>query len=250
MQLYGLIGYPLDHSFSPAYFRDKFQRERLDARYIAFPLDDIRGFRSLTDGYPELLGLNVTIPHKEAILPYLDVLDSDAKTIGAVNCIHFGERVLTGFNTDWLGFRDSLLPLLRHHHTRALVLGSGGASKAVCFALGKLGIEYTLVARRRSDGAMRYTDVTAAVLASHTIVVNTTPLGMHPAIETFLPLPYDALGPQHLLYDLVYNPLQTRFLALGEAQGAATKNGFQMLELQAEAAWKIWTPPALKGDGL
>lgn len=240
VQHYGLIGYPLSHSFSPGYFAEKFLRERIDARYDAFPLARIEDFPALLKTHPELRGLNVTIPHKQAVISYMDALHPEAEAVGAVNCIDFADGKLTGHNTDWRGFRDSLTPLLKSHQTRALVLGTGGASRAVGYALQTLCIGVTLVSRVATAASISYDGVTPQILAAHTLIVNTTPLGMYPAVDAAPTLPYAAVGPQHLLYDLVYNPRQTRFLALGAARGAATKNGQEMLELQAEASWKIW----------
>ncbi len=240
MEHYGLVGYPLTHSFSPAYFDEKFLREGIDARYEAFPLERIEDFPALLKAHQALRGLNVTIPHKEAVIPYLNALHQDAAAIGAVNCIHFHDGKSTGYNTDWIGFRDSLVPLLRSHHTEALVLGTGGASKAVCYALQQLGINYRRASRAMHGNAVSYASLTTERILATTVIINTTPLGMFPAIHALPPLPYSGIGPQHLLYDLVYNPPQTRFLAEGTVRGAATKNGQEMLELQADASWKIW----------
>ncbi len=241
MQQYGLIGYPLGHSFSPAYFREKFERENIDARYDAFPLQCPDDFPLLLREHHGLCGLNVTIPHKQAIIPFLDALHPEARAIGAVNCIGFGDGKSTGYNTDWRGFRDSLYPLLQPWHVRALVLGTGGASGAVRYALQELGVGITSVSRVATGRSLCYEQLTHEILAMHPLIVNTTPLGMHPHADTAPPLPYEAIGSKHLLYDLVYNPSQTRFLAFGAAHGAATKNGLEMLERQAEASWRVWS---------
>lgn len=240
MEEYGIIGYPLGHSFSPAYFREKFLHEGIKARYAAFPIERIEEFPALLAAHPQLRGLNVTIPHKAAVTPYLDALHPDAQTIGAVNCIAFEDGKSTGYNTDWIGFRDSLLPLLEQHHQRALVLGTGGAAKAVVFALERLRISFTQVSRMRTATSLSYEDLTPEVLAAHTLIVNTTPLGMHPDEDKVPELAYAAIGSQHLLYDLIYNPAETKFLAEGRRRGATIKNGEEMLVLQAEASWKIW----------
>ena len=244
MEQYGLIGYPLGHSFSPEYFREKFLREKIDARYDAFPLERIEDFPALLAAHPQLRGLNVTIPHKEAVIPYLDELHPDATTVGAVNCIAFRGGKSIGYNTDWVGFRDSLKPLLCGHHSHALVLGTGGASKAVGYALHRLGVDVLFASRTETGGAISYDNVTPEIIASRTLVINTTPLGMPPHTDAAPPLPYTAIRPPHLLYDLVYNPAQTRFMAEGATRGAATKNGLEMLHLQADAAWKIWSRTA------
>lgn len=240
MEQYGLIGYPLGHSFSPEYFRKKFKREGINASYDAFPLERIGDFPALLALHPDLLGLNVTIPHKRSVIPYLGSLHPEAESIGAVNCIALSDGTSIGYNTDWRGFHDSLLPLLRSHHTHALILGTGGASSAVQYALHVLGVETRFVSRISVGSIISYDSLMPDLVAAHTLIVNTTPLGTHPDVEEVPPLPYDAIGRRHLLYDLVYNPRQTRFLVLGAAQGAATKNGLEMLELQADASWRIW----------
>ena len=236
--VYGLIGYPLSHTFSPAYFSEKFEREGINASYQAFPLEDIAGLPALLKQHPHLHGLNVTTPHKQAVFPYLDAISEDARIIGAVNCIDIRMGRLSGFNTDWIGFRDSLQPLLGPHHTTALVLGSGGASLAIKYALDTLGIIHHTAARTRAKGHYLYEDITPSVIDQHTLIINTTTLGTH---GVGLPaLPYTALTDRHLLYDLVYNPAITPFLARGREYGATIKNGEEMLHLQAEASWAIW----------
>jgi shikimate dehydrogenase len=236
--LYGLIGHPLRHSFSPAYFAEKFRREGIDAAYLAFPLEAINELPSLLASYPQLRGLNVTTPHKQSVMPYLDSISEDAKAIGALNCIAIKDGRLSGHNTDWVGFRDSLLPLLAPRYWPALILGNGGASHAVQYALMRLGIAYTVVSRRPAEGVIAYEALTPAMIEMHPLIVNTTTLG---TLGEGLPaLPYDAIGPGHLLYDLVYNPPMTPFLQEGASRGAVVKNGQEMLELQAMAAWNIW----------
>jgi shikimate dehydrogenase len=235
---YGLIGYPLTHSFSPAYFHARFDSEGVDAGYTAFPIHNIEELPKLIIHHPKLYGLNVTIPYKEQVLPYLDAIDDAAKVIGAVNCIDIKDNQLKGYNTDYIGFMNSLKPLLQIQHTHALVLGTGGASKAVQYALQQLGIAYKVVSR--TDGDYRYTDLTDAIVSSHKLIINTTPLGMYPDIDDFPPLLYNTITKEHLLYDLVYNPDETKFLSLGKQQGATIKNGYEMLVLQAEESWRIW----------
>jgi len=244
MRLFGLIGYPLGHSFSASYFNRKFQEEGIDARYLNFPLEQLGEFRNLVEGEPELAGLNVTVPYKQMILPYLDRLNGAAEDILAVNTITFrrnGDRLLLlGDNTDVIGFRRSLEEHLQTGHTEALVLGTGGASRAVLYVLEQLGIPWTVVSRNPGDRRITYSQVDEARIDRSTLIINTTPLGMHPREDTFPDLPYSAMGPGHLLFDLVYNPEKTVFLARGEAYGARIVNGYDMLIYQAEASWDIW----------
>ncbi len=243
MKHYGLIGRTLVHSFSQAYFTQKFANEGIAADYT---------LRSVAT--PDLLpaalaeawdGLNVTMPYKTAVVPLLDALAPEAQKIGAVNTIKFEEqgsdRRTTGYNTDAIAFEQSLRPLLAKHHDKALVLGTGGASRAVTFVLDKLGIDWIYVSREAGLHRLDYAETDADVVATHRLIINTTPLGMYPDVEGYPDIPYHALTPQHLLFDLVYNPAKTQFLAKGEAYGATIKNGTEMLHLQAEAAYKIWT---------
>lgn len=243
MRNFGLIGYPLSHSFSKGYFAEKFQKEGLlDCRYENYPLPSLDGFPELVARVEDLRGLNVTIPHKEAVIALIDTLDDAARDIGAVNTILFQDGKTTGFNTDIVGFARSLQPLLRVHHDRALILGTGGASKAVAYCLSALQIPYRLVSRRKqSPDMLTYGELTEEVMRTHRLIINTTPLGTSPQVDTCPPIPYHWLEGHHLLYDLVYNPAETLFLRKGKAQGAAIKNGYQMLVLQAEASWAIWT---------
>jgi len=246
MKKYGLLGYPLSHSFSKGYFTDKFRKESIDAVYENFALPSITEFPSLILSTPLLAGLNVTIPYKQAVMPYLDALTPEAEAIGAVNVIrveHSPETRLTGYNTDVVGFRESIRPLvvsMGGSSLKALVLGTGGASKAILYALNQLGIETLLVSRKPAPGQITYDDLTAAHYKEFSILVNTTPLGMSPNVDTCPPLNYSLLGDGHLLFDAVYNPDKTLFLQQGEARGATIKNGLEMLHLQAEAAWEIW----------
>ena len=241
---FGLLGYPLGHSFSARFFAEKFEREHICAVYSNFEESDAAKLRSIVEQHPDLEGLNVTIPHKGAVIPMLDDISSDAAEMGAVNVIKIVRKesgiFLKGFNTDVIGFTESLKPLLQPHHRSALVLGTGGASRAVVFGLKKLGITPQYVSRHAAEGIITYEEITNDVLQNHTVIVNCTPLGMFPNIDAAPALPYSALTSQHLLFDLVYNPLETRFLALGKAQGATVKNGLDMLHRQALAAWQIW----------
>ena len=245
MQKYGLVGYPLSHSFSRRFFTDFFEKNALEATYLNFELSDLSQLPATLVEHPELVGFNVTIPYKEAILPYLDCIDPQASDIKAVNTVRInrsgGKIELTGFNTDLIGFNDSLLPLLRPHHTKALVLGTGGASKAVVHVLHNLSISVQSVSREAKEGiSISYGQLTRELIEQHTIVVNTTPLGTYPKTEGYPEIPYEYLSDKHLLYDLVYNPPVTRFLQRGADRGATTKNGREMLELQAMAAWRTW----------
>lgn len=248
MQKFGIIGYPLGHSFSAKYFSQKFTDQHIDACYNLFPLKQIEEFTPLIRQHT-FTGLNVTLPYKEQIIPYLDKLDETAQAIGAVNVIHFTQGQSIGYNTDVIGFRNSLRTILLPHHTHALILGTGGAAKAVWYGLQTMDIHTLYVSRTRkqiqtSKGlaeTLTYQELNAEILTQYTLIVNCTPLGMYPAIDTCAPLPYNLLTQKHLLYDVVYNPEKTLFLQHGEEQGCCTQNGRAMLEGQAEAAWKIWT---------
>lgn len=246
MDIYGLIGHPLTHSWSKQYFSDKFSTDiRMDARYELFDMESLDTLPELIDQNKELAGFNVTIPHKHGIIEFLDELDPLARKINAVNCVKVvrdGLSVsLKGFNTDALGFRESLLPLLQSHHKKALILGSGGSASAVGHVLTDLEINFTSVSRSPGhSGQYTYSDVTREVIQSHTLVINATPLGMYPLIDTFPSIPYKYLSSKHLLYDLVYNPPVTQFIERGIRAGAMTKNGLEMLHLQAEHSWDIW----------
>lgn len=241
---YGLIGSPLGHSFSKEYFKMKFETEGIDAEYLNFELSSIGQLPEILREYPGLKGLNVTTPYKEQIISYLDKLDPDARSIGAVNVVRIirdhEKTKLTGYNTDLTGFTRSIDPLLKPHHRNALILGTGGASKAVLRGLANLGIEATLVSRTRQAGRLTYADLTPEIVKQHPVIVNCTPVGMHPHPESCPDLPYDSLTPNHLLFDLLYNPERSLFLQKGAEKGAIVKNGLEMLHLQAEAAWEIW----------
>jgi shikimate dehydrogenase len=244
-KLLGLIGYPLSHSFSEKYFAEKFRREGIGGyAYRNFPIRQIDALEELIKAEPDLVGLNVTIPYKEQVIPCLEEMDEESDRVGAVNTIRItreGRKIrLKGFNTDVYGFRESLIPLLGGHR-HALILGTGGASKAVGYVLGQLGIDFKYVSRTFRPGRLEYRDLCLSVIRNHTLIINTTPLGTWPDVSSFPDIPYDILGPGHLLYDLVYNPPETPFLQLGKKKGAGTKNGLEMLELQAERSWEIWT---------
>lgn len=238
--LYGLIGYPLEHSFSPEYFKQKFLAENTTALYRLFPIKDISELKPLIKNHPALRGLNVTIPYKSQVFSYLDDVDDIAAKVGAVNCIKIQDRKLTGYNTDVHGFTESLKPLLKSYHNKALILGNGGAAKAVKYSLRELGIDYTVVSKSNKPSVITYSDISEEIIEEYHIIINTTPLGMYPDIERYPAIPYQLLTDKHLLYDLVYNPAQTEFLKKGEKYGATTKNGQEMLQLQAEASWRIW----------
>ncbi|MCW3074870.1 MAG: shikimate dehydrogenase [Flaviaesturariibacter sp.] len=241
MRLYGLIGKSLSHSFSKSYFSKKFAAEGItDCVYESFELANIADFSQLIQSHPELCGLNVTIPYKEMVMPYLDEISPEVEKIGACNCIKIDNGKLIGYNTDAAGFRASIKPQLKTNHQYALVFGSGGASKAICFALQELGIEYRVVSRKKVAGQLGYEDIDDVVLEKYHLLINTTPLGMYPNVDDDPPIPYEELSPQHFLYDVIYNPEKTRFLQRGEAQGAQICNGQGMLVLQAEESWGIW----------
>jgi shikimate dehydrogenase len=249
MKQYGLLGYPLSHSFSKGYFTEKFSKEGIDAVYNNFSIPSIEDFPELIKAHPDLVGLNVTIPYKQAVIPFLNELNFEAREMGAVNVIRVerdlaGAVRLVGYNSDLVGFRESIRPYITAMGPgkwKALVLGTGGASKAIVYGLKQLGVDVQSVSRTPGANCITYHDLTARHYRSYQIVVNTTPLGMSPHYETYPPLDYSSLDSGHLLFDAVYNPEKTLFLQKGEEQGATIKNGLEMLHLQAEAAWKIWT---------
>lgn len=246
MRFFGLIGNPLEHSFSPIFFKEKFEKEGIkNCFYNLYPLNNIDEFNQLINDFTELSGLNVTIPYKQDIIPFLDEIDENAKEIGAVNTIKFdwinSKLKLTGYNTDYLGFINSVKPLLKEFHTKALVLGTGGSSLAVTYALKKLGIEYIQVSRNPvSKEIYSYDSLNEEIVNCTKIIINTTPLGMYPDISECPDIPYNGITHKHLLFDLIYNPKQTEFLGKGIIKGAMVKNGFEMLIAQAEYSWKIW----------
>jgi shikimate dehydrogenase len=259
MKQYGLIGFPLSHSFSKKYFTQKFEDENIpDTQYDLYPLEHIKDLQDLLDAHPDLCGLNVTVPHKKNVLRYLDWIEHDARNAGAVNCIRvtkespvlaaFSGEVgvgghdfrLEGFNTDLYGFEMSLRPLLKEQHTDALVLGDGGAAQAVRCILQNLDISYKVVTRKPHKDNLLFSDLKPHHIKDHKLIINTTPLGTAPNIHEFPPIPYQAITDEHLMYDLIYNPPETEFLRKGAERGATPKNGYEMLTLQAEKSWEIW----------
>jgi len=244
MRAFGLIGYPLSHSFSEKYFAQKFEKEGIkEAVYRAHPIASIEQLPQLLKENPHLMGLNVTIPYKEQVIPFLDELDPKAKEIGAVNTIKIQNGKLIGYNTDYDGFKDSLIKFIGPNPMpeKALILGTGGASKAVMHVLNDLGIDYQFVSRKPSKDQLNYESLTQnSTLKTHHLVVNTTPLGTHPNTEQLPDLPYGQLTPNHFLFDLVYNPLITAFMQKGIDAKSWVKNGLEMLHGQAEKAWEIW----------
>ncbi len=245
MKKYGLIGFPLGHSFSRNYFNNKFADEKIDAEYVNFEIPSIQDFRRVIEENPNIYGLNVTIPYKQQVIPYLDELDADAEEIGAVNVIKFireaGQKLkLVGYNSDVVGFMGSIKPLLKPYHRKALILGTGGASKAIVYGLRKLGISSVFVSRTKKEGMLTYDELTPEIMQEFTVIINCTPVGMFPHTDACPALPYECLTGKHLLFDLIYNPEETLFMKKGAAQGAITKNGLEMLLLQAIGAWSIW----------
>ncbi len=238
---FGLVGRNISYSFSKGYFTQKFLDLHLDGySYENFDLQQIDEFTKLIRNTKNLKGINVTIPYKEAILPFLDELDPKAEKVGAVNTIKISKNVLKGYNTDIYGFKKSLEPFLKEYHKKALILGTGGASKAVAHVFGELGIPYIFVSRNPGTGQLSYDGLTEAVMENYGVIVNATPLGTYPAIEIKPEIPYQWVTKDHLLFDLIYNPEKTSFLKEGGKQGAVICNGLEMLRLQAEKAWEIW----------
>ena len=245
MKKYGLLGYPLTHSFSKRFFTEKFETEKIDSTYDNFEIDSITKFPEVVKSNPEVIGFNVTIPYKEQVIPYLDDLNDSAREIGAVNTIKVtrsGVSVhLKGFNTDTYGFETSLSPLLKAHHKKALILGTGGASKALKYVLTKLGIEYISASiEELKEKEIRYEDIDEKMMQERLLIINATPLGTYPKVETFPNIPYEFITNQHLLFDLVYNPEVTQFMTKGKEKGATVKNGYDMLLGQARRAYEIW----------
>ena len=242
MRKFGLIGYPLGHSFSGKYFRDKFQRECItDCEYVNFELAAISALPGILKD-PNLSGLNVTIPYKESVIPFLHKKDPVVVAIGACNCVRIKEGILTGYNTDVLGFEESLSPKLTERDNRALILGTGGSSKAIAWVLKKRGITFKFVTRNKTgvENQLSYEDLDRVLIGTYPLIINTTPLGMFPDTGLCPPIPYEGVGSSHYFFDLVYNPAKTLFLEKGEAAGARIKNGADMLVIQAEASWEIW----------
>lgn len=244
-KVYGLIGFPLTHSFSMSYFNNMFESENIDAEYVNFEIPDIGDLMEVVAENANLSGLNVTIPYKEQVIPYMDEMDSEAALIGAVNVIKFirgknGEIKLKGFNSDAMGFQNSIAPLINEKRRRALILGTGGASKAINRALQNLGVTPVFVSRNPQEGQLSYDDLTPEVMENHKVIVNCTPLGMYPNTDRCPDIPYNLLTKEHLCYDLIYNPDVTTFMKKSRANGAEVKNGLEMLLLQAFESWNIW----------
>ena len=245
MDKYGLIGYPLGHSFSISYFNQKFQDEAINAVYENFEIPTIDALPEVIDSNPNLQGLNVTIPYKEKVLPFLDSISPEARAIGAVNVIriiHNGKNIkLKGYNSDVIGFTKSIAPMLdKKWHKKAIILGTGGASKAIDYGLRNLGLETVFVSRYERPGTIQYNTINADVVREYNVIVNCTPLGMYPKTEECPELPYEAMDNHTILYDLIYNPDETLFMKRGKQYGAQTKNGLEMLLLQAFASWEFW----------
>lgn len=245
MKKFGLIGYPLGHSFSKNFFNEKFRSENICAEYVNFEIPTIEDFNKVLKANPTLCGLNITIPYKEQVIGYLDELDKDAAAIGAVNVIKIdrskGKLKLIGYNSDVLGFTQSIEGLLEPHHKKALILGTGGASKAINYGLKQLGLETLFVSRNRhNDNTITYSELTPEIMNDYKVIVNCTPVGMYPKADECPDIPYECLTPEHLLYDLLYNPDTTLFMKKGSDNGAIVKNGLEMLLLQAFGAWDIW----------
>ncbi len=242
MRKFGLIGYPLSHSFSQKYFTEKFSKENInDCSYQNFSIPAIQEISSVISSEPDLCGLNVTIPYKEQVIPFLDYKNDVVEQINACNCIKIIDGKLHGYNTDVVGFEISLMKKLKPFHTQALILGTGGASKAVAYVMKKLGIEYKLVSRKSSsDKTIGYNDLTEDMTQSHQLIINTSPVGMYPNVNAYPEIHYQAITSQHYLFDLIYNPSKTAFLQKAEERGATIENGLEMLVLQAEESWRIW----------
>ena len=244
MDKYGLIGYPLGHSFSVSFFNEKFANEGINARYINFEIPNIEDLPEILASTPELKGLNVTIPYKQKVISYIDELSPEARAIGAVNVIRITRKgknlTLKGFNSDVIGFTQSIEPLLERFHKKALVLGTGGASKAIEYGLRKLGLETLKVSRTEKPGTTQYSKITPETIKEYNVIVNCTPIGMYPHADECPNLPYEAMDGHTLLYDLIYNPDETLFMKRGKAHGAIVKNGLEMLLLQAFASWEFW----------
>ena len=242
MAKFGLIGKDIDYSFSKSHFSEKFKNEGLKHTYENFDIDSIDKFPEIISSTKRLRGLNVTIPYKEAVIPYLSKLHKTAKKIGAVNTIKISKKgKLKGYNTDYYGFKKSIEPHLKSHHKRALILGTGGASKAIAYALKKLGIKYKYVSRRAAGSDIfTYNSLTEDDVKSYTLIINCTPLGTYPNTNECPDIPYDAINETHLVFDLIYNPEESKFLTIAKLKGATICNGSKMLELQAEKAWRIW----------
>ena len=240
MDKYGIIGNPLGHSFSKGFFTEKFAREGIDAEYLNFQIPEIGKLTEVLQENPELRGINVTLPYKTEVIPFLDELSDEAREIGAVNVVQIRNGHLKGFNSDIIGFTRSIQPLLKPHHRKALILGTGGASRAIRVGLTRLGLKWKYVSRTPREGMFTYEDITAETLREYEVIVNCSPVGMFPKVDECPAIPYEFLTQDNLLYDLVYNPENTLFMKKGALQGAVVKNGLEMLHLQAIASWEFW----------
>lgn len=241
MRLYGLLGYPLTHSFSQNYFAKKFEAESVqDARYENFSFASIDDLETQLFQKNNLCGFNITIPYKKTILPFLHEQTEPVKEMGACNCVHIKDGKRIGYNTDIIGFAHSLKPFIRKHHTHALILGTGGAAAAVEYVLRKAGIFYQFVSRAKSETTITYEELSETIMQQYLLIINTSPVGQYPNIDEAPHLPYQYIGANHHLFDLIYNPVETKFLQLGREQGASTQNGQEMLVIQAEESWRIW----------
>lgn len=243
MKIYGLIGNPLSHSFSKKYFTEKFSNENInDCEYRNFEIKNLKEEIPLLKNNPFLSGLNVTIPYKSQIIPFLDTISKECNEINACNCIKIDKGIWSGFNTDVTGFEKSFVPFLQSHNVKALILGTGGSSKAVAFVLKRLQIDFLFVSRKKdfSEEMINYESISPLIMKEYFIVINTTPLGMFPNVDSYPQLPYEFVSDKHYFFDLVYNPSRTLFLAKAEAMGAVVKNGEDMLSIQAEESWRIW----------
>lgn len=244
MDKYGLIGYPLGHSFSISFHNQRFADEGINAKYLNFEIPSIDDLPAVLGSNPELKGLNVTIPYKEKVIPFLDYVSPEARAIGAVNVIrvvHEGKKIsLRGYNSDVIGFTQSIEPMLEPYHRKALILGTGGASKAIAFGLKSLGLDSVFVSRYERPNTIQYERITPEVVKEYNVIVNCTPMGMFPKTDECPLLPYEAMDERNILYDLIYNPDETLFMRRGAEHGAAVKNGLEMLLLQAFASWDFW----------
>lgn len=243
-KIFGLIGYPLGHSFSRDFFSKKFSNENINAEYLNFEIDDISKFNDIIKKNSNIYGLNVTIPYKSAIIHYLDEVDETAKNIGAVNVIKFirsGNSLrLKGYNSDIIGFTNSISPLLKEHNNKALILGTGGVSKAIKYALNKIGIDTLFVSRNKKENSITYTELSKDIMNEYSVIVNASPVGMYPNIDTAPDIPYEFITNKHVVFDTIYNPEETLFMKMASKNGAIVKNGLEMLIGQAIAAWEIW----------
>ena len=240
MDTYGIIGYPLGHSFSRGFFTEKFAREQIEAQYMNFEIPNVEMLREVLNENPELRGLNVTLPYKTAVIPLLDELSDDARNIGAVNVIRVRNGYLKGFNSDIIGFMGSIRPLLQPHHKKALILGTGGASRAIRVGLTQLGLQWKHVSRSAREDMFTYSELSPEILHEYEVIVNCSPVGMYPHVDESPAIPYESLTDRNLLFDCVYNPESTQFMQRGAQQGATVKNGLEMLHLQAIASWEFW----------